>query len=594
MASLEPLPLLPAQTHSRLGRSRSRCSTQNRLTLTRENSRYSSTANLLDCHLKDNETPYELNTWRSMIQMPITRKPVLQRSDTQRSRRTWIEPLDKILKEPDMWNNPFEGLCPQYARPNASVTETTLLPERDPTFEVTWADVGTGMPRKWPAWYRAMSLVFISFATLVVIMASTAYAIGIPGMAKDFGTQDRTRLTLGVSTYLFGLSIGPLVLAPLSEMYGRRPVYIVSLFSFAILLIPSAVAPNLVTILITRFMAAFMGSVVMSSAPGTLNELADEETKTVYFSVWILGAVNGPVVGPIFAGIIFQYADWRWIHWFLVILAFTSCIVMATIPETHGAVILRRRCEEMKKHDDGRYWCTHSQTIAFSERLKVSMSRPLAMAFTEPICLFWDFFVAIIYAILYLCIVGYPIVFSQIRGWSPAVASLPLLTFGFGAIIAILADPPLRSLMRALSPPDTKANPDTTLPIIIAASILLPIGQLLFAVSAAPPNSAVVPILAGLPLGIGNMFVFLYVTNYLAVSYGKHAASALAGHASMRYFFAGALPLLAPVAYDRLGPLIIGLVLTGILITLVIIPVIFFKWGDKLKARSKLISCIQT
>lgn len=169
-----------------------------------------------------------------------------------------------------------------------------------------------------------------------------------------------------------------------------------------------------------------------------------------------------------------------------------------------------------------------------------------------------------------------------------------MLAFGFGAIIAILADPPLRRLMKALSPPDTKASPDATLPIIIAASILLPIGQLLFAVSAAPPNSAVVPILAGVPLGIGNMLVFLYVTNYLAVSYGKHAASALAGHASMRYFFAGALPLLAPVAYDRLGPLIIGLVLTGILITLVIIPVIFLKWGDKLKARSNLIGSIQT
>ncbi|KID93765.1 Major facilitator superfamily domain, general substrate transporter, partial [Metarhizium majus ARSEF 297] len=257
---------------------------------------------------------------------------------------------------------------------------------------------------------------------LIRIMASTAYAIGIPGMAKDFGIQNRTALTLGVSTYLFGLSLGPLVLAPISEMYGRRPVYIVSLFSFAILLIPSAVAPNLATILITRFMAAFMGSVVMSSAPGTLNELADEDTKTVYFSVWILGAVNGPVVGPVFAGIIFQYAGWRWIHWFLVILAFTSCAVMATIPETHSAVILRRRCEALKKIDD-RYWCAHSQTMIFSERLKTSLSRPLAMAFTEPICLFWDFFVAIIYAILYLCIVGYPIVFSQIRGWPPAVAS---------------------------------------------------------------------------------------------------------------------------------------------------------------------------
>ncbi|KAM0547566.1 hypothetical protein ACHAPJ_010310 [Fusarium lateritium] len=505
MASLNPLPPLPARSHSRLDRSRSRYSTRYGLTLTEENNRYSSTANLIDSHLEDNEPPYEPNTWRSMIQRPITRKPVLQRSDTQRSGRTWIEPLDKILKEPDMWDNPFEGLCPLYTIPNASVTETMLLPERDPTFEVTWANVGTVMPREWPAWYRAMSLVFISFATLVVIMASTAYAIGTPGMAKDFAIQDKTTLTLGVSTYLFGLSIGPLVLAPLSEMYGRRPVYIVSLFSFAILLIPSAVAPNLATILITRFMAAFMGSVVMSSAPGTLNELADEETKTMYFSVWILGAVNGPVVGPVFAGIIFQYAGWRWIHWFLVFLAFTSCIAMATIPETHGAVILRRRCEEMKKHDD-RYWCAHSQTIAFSERLKTSMIRPLAMAFTEPICLFWDLFVAIIYAILYLCIVGYPIVFSQIRGWSPAVANLPLLAFGFGAIVAILADPPLRRLMKALSPPDTKASPDATLPIIIAASILLPIGQLLFAVSAAPPNSAVVPILAGVPLGIGNIW----------------------------------------------------------------------------------------
>ncbi|KAH0592791.1 hypothetical protein MHUMG1_09436 [Metarhizium humberi] len=444
MESLKPLPPLPLRTRSRLGPSNSRYSTR---------SRYCPTADLLDCYIEIEDTepfaepstharpqrsnaarsiPGRFNTPRDIIQIPsvqtsilqrpITRKAVPQRSNTQRSRWTWIEPLDNILKEPDIWDNPFEGICPESASSDSFVTDQTLLPGRDPTFEVTWAEDGSDMPRKWPAWYRAISLTFISFATLVVIMASTAYAIGIPGMAKDFGIENRTALTLGVSTYLFGLSLGPLVLAPISDMYGRRPVYMVSLFSFAILLIPSAVAPNLATILITRFMAAFTGSVVMSSAPGTLNELADEDTKTVYFSVWILGAVNGPVVGPVFAGIIFQYAGWRWIHWFLVILAFTSCAVVATIPETHGAVILRRRCEALKKIDD-RYWCAHSQTMVFSERLKTSLSRPLAMAFTEPICLFWDFFVAIIYAILYLCIVGYPIVFSQIRGWPPAVAS---------------------------------------------------------------------------------------------------------------------------------------------------------------------------
>ena len=122
---------------------------------------------------------------------------------------------------------------------------------------------------------------------------STAYAPGIPGMMESFGIENRTIPILGVTTYLFGLALGPLVLAPLSEVYGRRPVYIVSLLLFSIFLIPSAMAQNFETILVTRFLAAFVGSVVMSGAPGTLNDICDDETRTRYLSIWILGAVNG-------------------------------------------------------------------------------------------------------------------------------------------------------------------------------------------------------------------------------------------------------------------------------------------------------------
>lgn len=124
-------------------------------------------------------------------------------------------------------------------------------------------------------------------------MTSTAYASGIPGMMEEFNIHNRTIMLLGVTTYLFGLALGPLLLAPFSDMFGRRPVYIVSLLMFSVFSIPSAVAQNIETILVTRFFAAFAGSVVMSGAPGTLNDICDDETRTRYMAIWILGAVNG-------------------------------------------------------------------------------------------------------------------------------------------------------------------------------------------------------------------------------------------------------------------------------------------------------------
>ncbi|PVH95138.1 MFS general substrate transporter [Periconia macrospinosa] len=511
------------------------------------------------------------------------------------TREQWKNPFPMIpiAKQPDstIGSDAFAGSC--YPMPTAHPSDP-LFRDFDPKFEVMWANDGSDMPKNWPAWYRGMILACISFATLVVIMTSTAYAPGIPGMMDSFGIENKTVPILGVTTYLFGLALGPLVLAPLSEIYGRRPVYIVSLLLFSIFLIPSAIAQNLETILVTRFLAAFVGSVVMSGSPGTLNDICDDRTRTRYLSIWILGAVNGPVIGPVFAGIIVQYAGWRWISWWLVILAFVSCAMMAGLKETHGNVILRQRCEILKTID-GRFWSQASigENVSIFDRLNASLRQPINM------CLhydnanilfrtFWDLYVAIVYAILYLCIVGYPIVFSQMRGWSPAVASLPFLSIGLGSCLTVIAEPKIQAITKRISSQTTGASTDSTLPIILVGGTLIPIGQLLFAVSATPPNSAVVPILAGFPLGIGNMLVFLYVANYLATCYKAHAASALAGHASMRYLGAALLPLLAPVMYGYLGPLVTGLILMAILTVLAAVPILFIKRGEYFKAGSRL------
>jgi MFS family permease len=112
----------------------------------------------------------------------------------------------------------------------------------------------------------------------MVVMYSTSYTSGIPGMMETFDVKSKTVVVLGVTTYLTGLAFGSVLLAPLSEMCGRRPVYIVAVFAFVVLIIPCALAPSLATVLVVRFFGAVAGSAMISNAPGSVSDIASGES----------------------------------------------------------------------------------------------------------------------------------------------------------------------------------------------------------------------------------------------------------------------------------------------------------------------------
>jgi MFS family permease len=105
-------------------------------------------------------------------------------------------------------------------------------------------------------------------------------------MKKEFAVHSDTTIILGMTTYLLGLASGPMLLAPLSELYGRRIVYTISLSLYFLFVIPSCVAKNITTILVMRFFAALAGSVTISNAPGTLGDIFPEEQVTTAFSIF--------------------------------------------------------------------------------------------------------------------------------------------------------------------------------------------------------------------------------------------------------------------------------------------------------------------
>lgn len=154
-------------------------------------------------------------------------------------------------------------------------------------------------------------------------------------MEEEFGNS-RIVSVLGLSTFVLGISLGPMFLGPLSEFYGRRPIYLISWFVFLIWLIPEAVATNITTVIVTRFFDGFAGSAFLAVSGGTVGDLFQRHELQAPMAVFTLAPFLGPTFGPLIGGFINYHINWRWTYYVLLIWGF--CLWLALIflvPETY-------------------------------------------------------------------------------------------------------------------------------------------------------------------------------------------------------------------------------------------------------------------
>lgn len=256
---------------------------------------------------------------------------------------------------------------------------------QDMAYEVDFEEGEMGNPQNWSLLYKGIIILIFSYATTCTVLYSTSYTSAIPGMREEFGI-DETLGIMGVTTYLLGMATGSVVLAPLSEMYGRRPIYLIVMALFVVFVIPCAVAKNMATILVARFLGAFCAAAMISNAPGTVNDIVDGDHRALAFSVWSIGPMNGPVIGPVVGGFVYQYLGWRWTNWVVVIVSAVAWVVVAIVPETYAPALLRRRARKQRQESGNeKYWSRYDDTQKFWSLLKVNLSRPFVLTVTEPI-----------------------------------------------------------------------------------------------------------------------------------------------------------------------------------------------------------------
>jgi multidrug resistance protein len=297
----------------------------------------------------------------------------------------------------------------QASRQSATRTATRITTHGtdftlDPNFEVDFEPDDPGDPRNWSIWYKSYAIFTISFGTLGVVMYSTSYTAAMTAMMLEFGITSEPVATLGVTAYLLGLAVGSLLLAPIAETYGRKPVYTICATGFTILVIPAALAKDLQSVIIARFFGAVFGSAMIANAPGSIADLVSDEYRATAFSIWSIGPMNGPVIGPTIGGFVTQYLGWRWTNWVVMIWAGVAVVFLLVLNETYAPVLLQRRAKKLRKeNDDERYWSRYDIRVGFLELMRINLRRPFVMALTEPICIFWNVYISITYGMSSSC-----------------------------------------------------------------------------------------------------------------------------------------------------------------------------------------------
>ena len=164
-------------------------------------------------------------------------------------------------------------------------------------------------PRSFSKTRKWIIVAIVSAGSTCVTCASSMYTLTYAQITTEFHIS-RVVATLGLSLFVMGLGLGPMILGPLSEFYGRRPIYVFSFVFFLIWLIPCAVAKNIGTELVARFIDGFAGSAFLSVAGGTVGDMFVRNELQAPMMIFTASPFIGPPVGPIIAGFINQYTNW--------------------------------------------------------------------------------------------------------------------------------------------------------------------------------------------------------------------------------------------------------------------------------------------
>ena len=374
-------------------------------------------------------------------------------------------------------------------------------------------------------------------------------------------------------------------------MYGRKPVYIITLSLAVIFVIPCAVAPNIGTLLVCRLIDGIAFSAPMTLVGGTLADLWRPEDRGVPMAAFSAAPFAGPAIGPLVGGFLSDAVGWRWLYWIQLILSGLAWLLITfTVPETSAPTLLSRRAAKLRKEtDDGRFTTEKElDQRPITEQLKIFLIRPLQLLTREPIVICLALYMSVLYGLLYMFFVAYPIIYQEGKGWNAGSTGLMFIPIAVGVVLSAACAPAVNKhyLKVCARYPDGKPPAEVRLIPMMWSCWLIPVGLFIFAWTSYPRLSWWGPAMGGFPVGFGFIFLYNSCNNYLVDTYQHQAASALAAKTFLRSIWGACVVLFTIQMYHRLGYQWASSLLAFIALACCGIPYVFYFKGKQIRSYS--------
>ncbi|KAJ5377055.1 Major facilitator superfamily domain general substrate transporter [Penicillium cosmopolitanum] len=468
-------------------------------------------------------------------------------------------------------------------------------------------------PFLWPRWRKSL-MTYISCA----VTALAGYSAGEVSPAsdelcKEWGISSVV-YNLSITLFCVGFALAPMVLAPFSEINGRRPIFIASGVLFVACLLACGGTHIFAGLLIARFFQGVGGSTFSTMVGGVISDIYHAEDRNTPMALFSGSALFGTGLAPLLAGAVVTHTSWRWIYYsHAMVSAVFVVIIFFFFKETRGSVLLSRKAKALNAYyeqlekaghhgvfmssDDSSEkvvkrirWKVKSdeQRDSLATMIQISVYRPFHMLVTEPVVFFFSVWVSFSWATLYLQFSSVPLVFRTNHGFNVEQTGAVFTAMCVGVVLITIISITQEKIAARFGKLSSSA--EGRLYFVCVESILLPIGLFWFGWSSFPSVHWIVPSMAVGCATMGIFSIYLATFNYLADVYHRYASSAIAAQSCCRNLLGGVFPLVTTAMFTNLGFPEASSLLGAIGAVLTLVPWVLAFYGPRIRANSKMAS----
>ncbi|KAF6843871.1 major facilitator superfamily protein [Colletotrichum musicola] len=237
-----------------------------------------------------------------------------------------------------------------------SVTKPYNIPGQD---DVESQRESLTSPQLWPDSKKWPIVGLAAYCECLTFLVSMMLAPSVPQVLQTFRPSGGGE-ALGsfcVTVYILGFVLGPIALAPLTDLYGRLGIYRLYITLYLCWTVACARSSSLETLIAFRFLAGCFGGAPMAIGRAVVADLYAPESRPGPMAFYSFGTIMGPTLGPVLGGMINGNLGWRWVFWVAAMLAALAAAgLIFFLPETHHPTIEARNRTERRENMGRRHY----------------------------------------------------------------------------------------------------------------------------------------------------------------------------------------------------------------------------------------------